>query len=1622
MTTPLPQTASNTNPGSQWVPDRLPKPEKKVGAPKLNFEQLLESNTQELIKQIDPNELTVIQQLVIPSYYKNVEATPDLTSSEWDFISKLTGDILYLGALGELPLWRILELVQNNTFTKLTKALRRHNTDLDLKFANRQLSETIFPILLGASEQFISYVQQLDPTKSNIKDISSLADHARALWDPRLFTWRLQIIYWFDCADIVEIDADTIKQSSHAGEIMDGVEHPKYLEQNINLLSQAIWTTPREYIQQLWSNSNSILNHLSFWTKEWWAIPPSMTQLRLKYNTPTDRSTLGAGTNKKFSLTKIANSGNAGIKPLLEIYAQHALQKSWDTPPVFFSPRSKLLASKNIYYRLNQDSDEAKGKNLELLTRLVEQFCTHPDFTPHKDFEDHLVITFLEEYRFKHRNFYEQYIEINFADLYHTAPTLFEKLVATLIDKRSRFHQMWTKITKDSKYKACSQIEQLLIALSSYDDDAKSTLLKPSKVRQLYQIKQLQTNREQEWSKSDTKLFDYMSVSHKTFNVLHENDLTQTQLTKEKIFLYSKIPADVLEWLLDNHQTQNQLLKLSIESQEHGVLTNTGKHLSKASKESIQQLVTLWYTIDELLQDDWKLLKISNWLTNNMFTYLLPSKPSPQKLTEIETSQIWTLEAHQQELLLQLTPETITLHELSQLQSTFSRLKEGATEARLQSSHTYTNLHRLREHAHIIAYANTWNAHWFIPTPTQLDQIATYIKHTNCYQANGNFLTSDTPPKRYGQDARYNLSLVLLYMHISHITENDHKSVHHIISTTSADNLLTVVTHIPECTLETLMPYRPLLDSNASSTTVREFYPPLSQKLRQDSNTTHTRYRCLEWVIGEQDRAALQQLHDLIGEEWIYFYTNQWNRDIETIHNGLLHTHELMALYRTLVTVRQKLTHQQFIDTIIRVVWTRTNWYEQLNTLLKRLAPQGYTNEWKSRWKNYFNWHELRHPSTLQQNTELYQTLSKDFINKNQEIFSAHQSGELYSHFDQIRQIGDLIYLYQMNQTIRELEQLHQEWQMSDQQYNYLRTWLFHPRSNPELFLKMHTNPKEFLSNPDNLADTTIHNTLKPSKLVDAADFLWLTYADVIGAWSSGIYEKISYFQPMSQRYLADEKSGEIRTPTDLKTYFETYDGPEIVTKRGKKIGKFITKFHKPGKPKEYYFSWSDANSAKPGWSLREQFQSMPYEQQLEFLTVFIENNDHFSKSMIPYQACIEAKSNPTNWLYGINCDTFARGNGKRTVHESNPLGSSIGIYPWGKASTQDTLKVSSRLTLNYQTPNQFASNKEKLLSGSPLQDYAQWVPLPTSVQLCTDDVEAKKNYAARRCAQPITTRIYQHYFSTYIQSNPTLPSGVPIDPSHLLCGLRSNDITIYTNTTKNTTLPLRVNSYTDNARTATGIIPLDHQSELPQFSYQDGIHPLHLEHGFFYGELQNYIYNHHKTEKQKSSWPANHPLINQTELNAIHLKNAQDNNPNYTYSYIKDGRLIGYLVAYVAKSPSGQEMIYISEIGIHPNFQGITAWSLKSLHLMQQLLKDIQTNNQNHLPITFRARNSTSLKMLKSIKLLAKRFKLTNSRQVHTGDKFNLGGEWFTTAALVHPDCELSLNEIQNLLINLQD
>jgi hypothetical protein len=225
----------------------------------------------------------------------------------------------------------------------------------------------------------------------------------------------------------------------------------------------------------------------------------------------------------------------------------------------------------------------------------------------------------------------------------------------------------------------------------------------------------------------------------------------------------------------------------------------------------------------------------------------------------------------------------------------------------------------------------------------------------------------------------------------------------------------------------------------------------------------------------------------------------------------------------------------------------------------------------------------------------------------------------------------------------------------------------------------------------------------------------------------------------------------------------------------------------------------------------------------------------------------IAPKSDSTNRFNGFDCDSISAGHGKKVVAMFNPYCSDFCIYKGEKSDQTDHLKVTSWVTLNRKIPQNFASLLMQIKENAT-HDIAKILGKeftdekdPSEYVLTLDNIEADDNFEKKNAAA--IREMYESFFSEYIKTYPVSPKGIPINTQKISCGKTYGELNIFSKEEPNTTLPVFVNAYTDNADASTLVGKIDAGTQAP-LEKKTGVQELSIEDVIPISYLEGKIYS----------------------------------------------------------------------------------------------------------------------------------------------------------------------------------
>jgi hypothetical protein len=599
---------------------------------------------------------------------------------------------------------------------------------------------------------------------------------------------------------------------------------------------------------------------------------------------------------------------------------------------------------------------------------------------------------------------------------------------------------------------------------------------------------------------------------------------------------------------------------------------------------------------------------------------------------------------------------------------------------------------------------------------------------------------------------------------------------------------------------------------------------PLIEAYNTQNHEAIRKFKSTFYTNGEKEK--LQQLQSYFGEDiWTYFFdkvhtTRPLAERFRAPHDALEHTNKLLQLAEILET-KKHIPRATFLDTILSKIPDSNAGYQTLNTFLI-----SYQEDWQSKVQE-----ELQDPDGLK---------DPHFLQLASEVLEQDASGALYTSLDNLQKITTLTTILSKKRALKTLEPLTQSDISQDKIIgDYYTKAIYHPRTKP-IILEMYTNPKKFLG----LDDTTfsalkpIHDAKKPVNMVEHFPYLDLEAKDLVNCLPLGVYDQISYFQPMRKQYLITKHGS--TTVDSLKQEVVSF----LSSLSNKQKGDIVKGYNEAvGKDTLRFQSLKDAETLTSTFATRDW-------EQLQSLLFVVKKYNHLR--FIPYEnaklmtAEIAPKSDPTNRFNGFNCDAISANHGKKVVAMFNPYCTDFCVYEGEKSDQQDHLKVTSRVTLNRNIPYNFASLLEQIKETSTHdiakilgQEFADEKD-PSEYILTLDNIEADANFEKKNAVA--IREIYEDFFAEYIKVHPHSPNGIPLNTQKILCGKNYGKMDVFNKEEANTTLPVFVNGYTDNAQSTSlvGTIQAGEQADLVK---KTGIHELSIEDVIPISYLEGKIY-----------------------------------------------------------------------------------------------------------------------------------------------------------------------------------
>lgn len=681
--------------------------------------------------------------------------------------------------------------------------------------------------------------------------------------------------------------------------------------------------------------------------------------------------------------------------------------------------------------------------------------------------------------------------------------------------------------------------------------------------------------------------------------------------------------------------------------------------------------------------------------------------------------------------------------------------------------------------------------------------------------------------------------------------------------------------------------------------------------------------------------------------EW-YFWEDVWTYFVDKIpsnkliknrfkdpHNALLNVNEIINLAQHLEN--KWISKKTFIKNYLWTAGDRNNWYQQLNNFLEKTQPdrQKKVPGRKSRIEN-----EIKDPYWLK---------DSDFLNYANEILDKESTWELYKNLDELESILTVLNMLHEKENLMKLSSIaNTSDPQSKKLYEYFKSAIYHPRTKP-IIIDMYENPQKFLG----LDDTTfrdlrkIHQSKKPSNMVENFEYLDFNAKDLISCLPLWIYDKLSYFKPFEMKFYI----------TNNEVYSQNEIEDEIIKFLNLSDQKKITNIIK--KIKE---SWDETMRYQLWENDKEYFKNQLLKQYNIENLIWIFVNLWYSefnkyKELKLMTAKISPKSDPNNWFNGFNCDSLAEWHGKKVVAMFNPYCTDFCIYEWDQDPKEDNLKVTSRVTLNRAIPENFKTLFEKIKNettydiASIIWDKFEDYKDPNEYVITMDNIEANPNFGRKN--EEIVRKMYEKFFSEYVRQNPISPNWIPINTSKFYSWVNYNKLNILKDRVPNESLPVFVNAYSDNSESYSLQWDLD-AWEQKEKQKKVWIYPLSIEDVIQISYMEWKIY---PSSMKDHLWNLQH------EITASILNNTLKWRENLSFTrYNEEWKIWWYILAYQWITKERKPWIYISDFAIDEK-ERWTAWVQMIFHRIQQVKKyypDMQ--------IFTRARKNTSYRMIKSL------------------------------------------------------
>ncbi|MBF0252416.1 MAG: hypothetical protein HQL29_01235 [Candidatus Omnitrophica bacterium] len=621
--------------------------------------------------------------------------------------------------------------------------------------------------------------------------------------------------------------------------------------------------------------------------------------------------------------------------------------------------------------------------------------------------------------------------------------------------------------------------------------------------------------------------------------------------------------------------------------------------------------------------------------------------------------------------------------------------------------------------------------------------------------------------------------------------------------------------------------------------------------------------------------------------------------------------------------------------------------YHKFNRIINEVNSMKSKNE--STWKEVFINADIK--------SAAYKKLLNDILGDNQYLqsFKSFQRLNMLIGLSKNRRIFEVLEGYREKSVESKTEEEREDYKKI---YDYYIALANHPAMNRfEIFRMMIHEPEKFLELNDIHTNDKIHNVKKPSALLE------FKYID-IDENSPNIRDKarkiiegliLGKYDDMQVIKASDRQMSKLEIAVSKDTVIKNLKGIKLlghILKEGylteENIKDILLRFFKDKK--------SEINNANVPEHLvniinllegdRSGTNSVSIERLLNRLEKsrfgvmdLLERMDACNTTTPSYNLRIIPKSDPLAMLTGSeggNC--MAYGSGKNNVYIFNPntafFALSENVYDAEKDSYFERIIATSVVTANREVPvkvNELVMMVNDAATRGTIEDInmdevfgVDFIDsISSEVFLALDNIEAAPNAktkfldnSKRIDMETIVEFAYKTFFEEYIRSVPYTnrlgtEKGRKINKNILVAGIDYSDfLKEKLRKTLNNKIPQVLLSYSDNLKPESMVIDLESEEEGEEESELfNGVKPLSFEDTLEVSYIENRAFRDKKGLKS-------HLAGIEMQLMALAMNEALqgDKRKNLSLGYFKDGKLQGYIVAYIGKEQGDDPVIYIED------------------------------------------------------------------------------------------------------------